>query len=117
MPKLLKYSVIIIVENIFIIICYIIKMTKKKIGNYVYEKSTAKGKKLMTTVKGKKVHFGNKDMEQFKDKTGIYKSKDHGDDKRRESFLKRSAGIKNKEGKLTKNDPTSANYHARRVLW
>ena len=24
---------------------------------------------------------------------------------------------KNKEGKLTKDDPTSPNYHARRILW
>ena len=92
-------------------------MTKKKVGNYVYEKSTAKGKKLMTTVKGKKVHFGDKNMQQFKDKTGIYKSKDHGDEKRRKSFLKRTAGIKNKEGKLVKDDPTSGTYHSRRVLW
>lgn len=92
-------------------------MVKKKIGNYTYEKSTAKGKKLMTTVRGKKVHFGDKNMQQFKDKTGIYKSKDHGDEKRRKSFRDRTAGIKNKSGKLTKDDPTSANYHARRVLW
>ena len=51
------------------------KSGKKKVGNYTYEKSTAKGKKLMTTVKGKKVHFGDKNMQQFKDKTGIYKSR------------------------------------------
>ncbi len=92
-------------------------MVKKKIGNYTYEKSTAKGKKLMTEVKGKKVHFGDKNMQQFKDKTGNYSSKDHGDNERKKSYRARSAGIKNKQGKLTKNDPTSANYHARRVLW
>lgn len=90
---------------------------KKKIGAYTYEKSTAKGKKLMTEVKGKKVHFGDKNMEQFKDKTGNYKSKDHGDPERRKNYKARSAGIKNKQGKLTKDDPTSANYHSRRVLW
>lgn len=92
-------------------------MVKKKIGKYTYEKSTAKGKKLMTEVKGKKVHFGDKNMSQFKDKTGIYKSKDHGDEKRRKNYLSRSGGIKDKSGKLTKNDPTSSNYHSRRVLW
>jgi hypothetical protein len=118
MSRLSRYSVIIIEENVFIIICYIIKMTgKKKVGNYTYEKSTAKGKKLMTTVKGKKVHFGDKDMQHFKDKTGIWSSKDHGDKERRKNYLARSAKIKNKEGKLTKNDPTSSNWHARKILW
>ena len=45
------------------------------------------------------------------------KKLNHLDDKRRENYLKRSANIKNKEGKLTRNDPKSPNYHARRVLW
>jgi len=56
-------------------------------------------------------------MEQFKDRTGIWKSLDHGDDKRRKNYLSRSAGIKDKQGNLTKNDPMSPNYHSRRVLW
>jgi len=33
------------------------------------------------------------------------------------SYLARSAGIRNKEGKLTKNDKNSANYWSRRVNW
>ena len=48
-----------------------------KIGKYNYEKSTRKGKKLMTIVNGKTIHFGDSKMEQYKDKTGIWKSKDH----------------------------------------
>lgn len=92
-----------------------------KVGKYNYEKSTRPDKKLMVVVekdgKKKTVHFGARNMEHFKDKTGIFKSKDHGDKDRRKNFLTRSAGIKNKSGGLTKDDPFSPNYHARRVLW
>ncbi len=89
----------------------------KKIGQFFYEKSTRKNKKLMVRVEGKLIHFGNPEYQQFKDKTGIWKHKDHNDKKRRENYLKRSGGIKNKEGKLTKNIPTSPNYHAIKILW
>ena len=37
--------------------------------------------------------------------------------KARKSYLARSAGIRDKSGKLTKNNKNSANYWARRVLW
>ncbi len=37
--------------------------------------------------------------------------------KARESYLKRSAGIRDKSGKLTKNNKNSANFWARKVLW
>tara|TARA_R110002153_G_scaffold3628_2_gene17394 strand:- start:89 stop:379 length:291 start_codon:yes stop_codon:yes gene_type:complete len=88
-----------------------------KIGRYEYQKSTRITKKLMTVVNGKTVHFGDRNSDHFKDKTGTWKSKDHGDKERRKSYLSRSAGIKNKSGKLTKDDPMSPNYHARRILW
>lgn len=88
-----------------------------KIGKYTYFKSDKKDKKLMTEVNGKKVHFGSSKMEHFKDKTGIWKSKDHGDKERRKNYLTRSAGIKKKDGTLTKDDPTSPNYHSRKILW
>jgi hypothetical protein len=35
----------------------------------------------------------------------------------RKSYLARSAGIRGKDGKLTKDDKTSPNYWARRELW
>tara|TARA_R110001592_G_scaffold53985_1_gene165421 strand:+ start:580 stop:852 length:273 start_codon:yes stop_codon:yes gene_type:complete len=88
-----------------------------KIGKYDYKKSTNPKKKLMVVVNNKTIHFGSRDMEQFKDKTGIWKNKDHNDDKRRKLYLTRSSGIKRKDGTLTKNDPTSANFHSRSVLW
>lgn len=88
-----------------------------KVGRYNYEKSTSKGKKLMVTVDGKTIHFGDSSMQQFKDKTGIWKSKDHGDDTRRKSYLARAKGIKLKDGSLAWKNPMSPNYHAIRVLW
>lgn len=89
----------------------------KKIGNYIYEKSSRPKKKLMVKVGNKTIHFGDSNMEQFKDKTGIWKNKDHGDEKRRKSYLNRAKGIKNKKGELTYKIPSSANYHAIRILW
>lgn len=88
-----------------------------KVGRYDYQKSTRPTKKLMTVVKGKTIHFGDRNSQHFKDKTGIWSSKDHLDKERRKNYLTRSAGIRNKEGKLTKDDPKSPNYHARRVIW
>lgn len=88
-----------------------------KVGSYDYKKSTRPDKKLMVEVKGKTIHFGARSMEHFRDKTGIWSSKNHGDDKRRKSYLARAKGIKDKQGKLTWKDPTSPNYHAVRVLW
>jgi len=88
-----------------------------KIGNFEYKLSTSKGKKLMTVYKGKVIHFGSTTNEHYKDRTGIWKDKDHLDPKRRANYLNRSAGIVRKDGTRTKDDPSSANYHARRVLW
>lgn len=74
--------------------------------------SNRKGKKKMVLVrKGgrvKLVHFGQKGYEDFTQ---------HKDPKRRENYLKRSGGIRGKGGKLTANDPFSANYWARKELW
>ena len=93
-----------------------------KIGKYEYQKSTRKDKKLMVTVKQsdgkqKTIHFGSAKMEQFKDKTNIWKDKNHLDEKRRTNYLNRSKGIKNKKGELTYNNPESPNYHSRKILW
>lgn len=88
-----------------------------KIGKYNYEKSTRKDKKLMVKVDGKLIHFGNPNYQHFFDKTRIWKELDHNNKERRKNYLTRSAGIKNKENKLTKDDKFSPNYHARRILW
>lgn len=89
-----------------------------KIGKYDYQKSDRRGKKLMTVVKGKEVHFGDAKMQHYFDKTELLsKSLNHLDKKRRESYLKRSKGIKDGDGKLTWKDPSSPNYHSIRILW
>ncbi len=76
-------------------------------------RSNAKGKKMMVFAtkivdgkrRGKIIHFGAVGY-------GHNYSK-----KAKQNYLTRSAGIRNKEGKLTKNDKWSPNYWARKVLW
>lgn len=85
---------------------------KVKVKGFTYERSTKKGKKLMVTVDGKTIHFGDTKYQQYKDKTGLLPaSSNHGSLKRRESYLKRAQGIGHT------SDPTSANYHAINILW
>ena len=88
-----------------------------KIGKYNYEKSTRKGKKLMVVVDNKTIHFGSDNYQQYEDKTKIWKSLDHKDDKRRKSYLSRAKGIKLKDGSLAWKTPKSPNYHSVRVFW
>ena len=75
-------------------------------------KSTRSDKKGMVYVMkdGKKrlIHFGDASMKDFTQ---------HGDKQRRKNYLTRSAGIRNKQGKLTKDDKNSANYWSRKVNW
>jgi len=71
----------------------------------------SKNKMVVLAKKGdeiKKVGFGHRDYEDFRQ---------HKDPERRKNYLQRSAGIKNKQGELTKDDPFSANFWARRKLW
>ncbi len=81
-------------------------------------KLTKKNKKYSVfTPSGKKIHFGDKRYEQYKDKIGKYSHLDHNDEKRRERYLKRAKSIKDKEGNLTWNNPESPNYYSVRQLW
>jgi len=90
----------------------------KTIDGYTYERSTAKGKKLMVEVDGKKIHFGQDGYEHFRDRTGLLpKHLNHNDKARRQNYLARTSKIKRKDGSNTANDPKSANFHARKVLW
>lgn len=88
-----------------------------KIGKYEYEKSTAKNKKLMTVVDGKKINFGDSRYGHYKDRTGIWKDKDTLDKKKRENYRKRHGNIKLKDGSLAINNPKSPAYHSYRILW
>jgi len=75
-------------------------------------KSTAKGKKgsvyVMKDGKKRLIHFGDSTMTDKK--KGASKAQ-------QKSYLARSAGIRNKAGKLTKDDRNSANYWSRKVNW
>ena len=79
---------------------------------YKPKKSTRAGKKGMVYVmKGgnkRLIHFGDSSMTDKK--KGASKSQ-------QKSYLARSGGIRNKQGKLTKNDKNSANYWSRKVNW
>ena len=76
---------------------------------YKPQKSTRAGKKMMVKVmKGDKptiIFFGDSN---YRHNYSV---------KARKSYLARSGGIKNKQGKLTKNDKNTSNYWSRKVLW
>jgi hypothetical protein len=63
------------------------------------------------------IHFGNRNYQQYHDKLGKYAKLDHGDNTRRQSYLARAKGIKNKQGKPTYKDKNSANYYSINYLW
>ena len=74
------------------------------------EVSNAKNKKYTAfvynsgTKKIRKIHFGDKRYEQYKDSTNIkkYKNKDHKDKKRRRLYFLRHSGVKTKKEALKK---------------
>jgi len=74
--------------------------------------SKAKNKKfsvyIMKDGKKKLIHFGNTNYEDYTQ---------HKDEKRRQSYLKRAKGIKDKDGNLTYKDKNTANYWSYHYLW
>jgi len=70
------------------------KSDKSGKDGMVYVKSSSGGKRLL--------HFGDSSMANNTSPAA------------RKSYLARSGGIKNKSGKLTKNDKNSANYWSRK---
>jgi hypothetical protein len=61
----------------------------------------------------KKIHYGFSPMQNF----GNGKNNTHRSEKRRSNYLVRSAGIRDTNGNLTKDNPLSPNYFSRRDLW
>ena len=89
-----------------------------KVGKYTYGLSSRKNKKLFTIIDGKSIHFGNSKYEHYKDKTKLLDFKlNHNDLERRKNYLARSISIKDGNGKLTYNNPSSPNYHSINILW
>lgn len=64
--------------------------------------------KLYVVIGGKKIHFGDR-------RAGDYLI--NPDKSKRASYLARSRQIRDGRGRLTYNNPLSANYWARVVLW
>ena len=79
---------------------------------YKPDHSSKSGKKGMVYVmkNGSKrlIHFGDSSMTDKR--KGASKAQ-------QKSYLARSGGIRNKAGKLTKNDKNSANYWSRKINW
>ena len=77
-------------------------------------KYTGKGKKKFSVyVKNEKgepklIHFGHSDYQDFRQ---------HKDEKRRASYLKRAKAITNKKGELTWKDKNTSNYWSVHYLW
>ena len=89
-----------------------LKEFKEKKPLYKPRTSTKAGKKGMGYVmKGgskRLIHFGDAKMKDFRQ---------HRDPQRRKNYLTRSAGIRDKSGRLTANNKNSANYWSRKILW
>lgn len=84
-----------------------------------FKKSTRKHKKYMVQYKDGWIHFGDTRYQHYKDSTPLklYSHLDHGDKERRGNYRARASKIRDKEGKLTYNDKSSANYYAYHYLW
>ena len=81
----------------------------KSLGAKSLDYSKQKSKKyVVETESGKKINFGSIKYEDFLL---------HKDEERRQKYLKRTKNIKNKQGELTFNNPESANYWSRELLW
>lgn len=65
-------------------------------------------KKLKVLHNNKWIHFGHTKYEDFTIHRDVYRQK---------NYCKRAGGIKDKRGRITGNDPASANYYAMRLLW
>jgi hypothetical protein len=96
-------------------------LLKKKysIQQMEIEKSTRKHKKYMVRYQNKWIHFGDTRYQQYKDSTPLrlYSHLNHGDQYRRELYLKRATKIVNQQGQLTCTDKNSPNYYSIHFLW
>lgn len=92
------------------------------VDGFVYQPSFRKHKKLMVNVTDgdhvKRIHFGDSRHSHYYDRSGLLPQEgNHLDPKRRRLFLARSGAQRDGRGELTADNPLSANYHSRRVLW
>lgn len=91
-------------------------------GTY-FVKGPGKYKYTAVLPDGKRVNFGHRDYQQYRDSVprrlggGLWSSKDHGDRKRRDSYRKRHGGVRTSTGAkavMKKYSPAWFSYH---YLW
>ena len=82
---------------------------KKKYTAYVRDKK----KKTV-----RKIHFGHKDYQQYKDRTPLklYKVRDHGTRKRMQRYFMRHSGVKNRGAAIRKEKRKSDGYYNPKIL-
>ena len=86
-----------------------LKKKAKKLGAKSLDYSKRKNNKYVVTLPdGKNVHFGSSKYSDFLI---------HKDEKRKNKYLSRAKKIENKQGKLTYENPESANYWSINLLW
>jgi hypothetical protein len=81
----------------------------KKYTAYVENKATKKTRKI---------HFGDKRYQQFKDRTslGLYKSKDHGEKRRQENYYNRHSGRRNRREAIRKEVRKGKGHYNPKIL-
>ena len=82
---------------------------KKKYTAYVQDKKTKKVRKL---------HFGHKDYQQYKDRTPLqlYKHKNHGTRKRMQNYFSRHSGTKKRGEAIKREKRKSKGYYTPKIL-
>lgn len=80
-------------------------------------KSPLKNKKYRAIVGEKKIDFGDKRYQHYKDKIGMYSSLDHLDKKRRKNYRKRHGVIKLKDGRIAKDVKYTPAWFSWNYLW
>jgi len=78
------------------------------IGATDLRKSTRKNKKWDVIYKGKTISFGHSAYEDYTQ---------HKDKARRDRYLKRARGIRDKGGRLTHKNKNKSNFWAINILW
>jgi len=71
----------------------------------------------------KRVHFGHKDYEQYRDRVpkarggGLWSHKDHRDVQRRANYRRRHEGVRTKDGSRAYEVPYSPSWFSYHFLW
>ena len=108
------------------------KVPKSQIGGYSKKmkekilsfKRGPNNKKYTATIKNlaskklRSIHFGDKNYEQFKDRTkhGLYTHKNHGDKKRQENYYYRHSKERNRKKAIKKEIMKSNGYYNAKIL-